>query len=119
MKGERGGFRAVRREQLLEGLGHDSYKSKVKLPDLTRCPGCGAVFRNGRWTWETATKDAHEHTCPACQRIHDEFPAGYVALREAFHSARRQLEDTVRVMRGDVKVHGTGEGNEPDRKEQP
>jgi len=50
---------------------------------------------------------------------HDHDEDVYVALREAFHSARRQLEDTVRVMRGDVKVHGTGEGNEPDRKEQP
>ncbi len=49
---------------------------------------------------------------------HDHDEDVYVALREAFHSARRQLEDTVRVMRGDVKVHETAEGNEPDRKEQ-
>lgn len=50
---------------------------------------------------------------------HDHDEDVYVALREAFHSARRQLEDTARVMRGDVKVHGTGEGNEPGRKERP
>jgi len=29
----------------------------------------------------------------------------YVAVRDAFDSARRQLEDKVRVARGDVKVH--------------
>ncbi len=29
----------------------------------------------------------------------------YVALREAFHSLRRQLEDAARVKRGDVKTH--------------
>jgi ribosomal subunit interface protein len=28
-----------------------------------------------------------------------------IALREAFDAARRQLEDTVRVQRGDVKRH--------------
>ena len=50
---------------------------------------------------------------------HDHDEDVYVALREAFHSARRQLEDTVRVMRGDVKVHGTGGENEPGRKERP
>jgi len=84
MKGERGGFRGVRREQLLQGLGDDSYKSKVKLPDPTRCPDCSATFCNGRWTWETAPKGAHEHRCPACKRIHDGFPAGYVALGGKF-----------------------------------
>ncbi len=29
----------------------------------------------------------------------------YVALRDAFHAARRQLEDEVRRLRGDVKAH--------------
>ncbi len=29
----------------------------------------------------------------------------YVALRDAFDAARRQLEDNARRMRGDVKVH--------------
>lgn len=29
----------------------------------------------------------------------------YIALRDAFHAARRQLEDAVRVARGDVKAH--------------
>ena len=49
---------------------------------------------------------------------HDHDEDLYVALRDAFHSARRQLEDAARVMRGEVKVHQTGERNEPGRKEQ-
>lgn len=84
MKGERRGFRAGRREQLLQGLGHDSYKSKVKLPDPTRCPDCGAVFRNGRWTWETGRNEVNASVCPACKRIRDGLPAGYVTLGGAF-----------------------------------
>ena len=32
----------------------------------------------------------------------------YVALRDSFASLRRQLEDSARVARGEVKKHGTG-----------
>ncbi len=32
----------------------------------------------------------------------------YIAIREAFDAARRQLQDTARVMRNDVKTHTTG-----------
>jgi NMD protein affecting ribosome stability and mRNA decay len=88
MKTKAGGFRA-RREQLLEGLGHDSYKSKAKLRDPTRCPGCGATYLKGRWSWGEAPQGAHEQRCPACQRIHDRFPAGYVTLGGKFFLEHR------------------------------
>ena len=84
MKGERGGFRMLRREQLLQELVHDSYKADEKLPEPTRCPKCGALFHKGRWTWDLAPPNAHEHVCPACHRIHDQFPAGYVTLKGVF-----------------------------------
>ncbi len=84
MKGERGGFRMLKREQLLQELVHDSYKAKRKLPEPTRCPECGAVFHKGRWTWGAAPAGAHELKCPACHRIHDKFPAGYVTLKGEF-----------------------------------
>ena len=84
MKGERGGFRPLRREQLMQELVHDSYKAGHKLPEPTRCPDCGAVFHGGRWTWGAAPAGAHELRCPACHRIHDKFPAGHVFLNGAF-----------------------------------
>ena len=84
MKGERGGFRMLKREQLLQELVHDSYKSNRKLPEPACCPECGAVFHKGRWTWGAAPAGAHEQTCPACHRIHDKFPAGHVALKGDF-----------------------------------
>jgi NMD protein affecting ribosome stability and mRNA decay len=81
MKSGRGESRPPRREQLLDDPRHDSYKSKGKLPDPTRCPECGAMFRKGRWTWGgTPGETAHEQLCPACQRIRDDYPAGYVSL---------------------------------------
>ncbi|HVB49879.1 MAG TPA: BCAM0308 family protein [Burkholderiales bacterium] len=97
MKAERGGFRMLRREQLLQELVHDSYKSKRKLPEPTRCPQCGATYHKGRWTWDLAPAGAHEETCPACHRIHDKFPAGYVNLTGAFLAAHR--DDIVHVVR--------------------
>jgi len=84
MKGERGGFRMLKREQLLQELVHDSYKSNRKLPEPACCPECGAVFHKGRWTWGAAPAGAHEQTCPACHRIHDKFPAGHVTLKGDF-----------------------------------
>ena len=40
----------------------------------------GAVFTDGRWQWLTAPEGAARERCPACLRIHDQFPAGYVNL---------------------------------------
>jgi len=97
VKSERGGFRPLRRKQLLEGLGNDSYKSKGKLPDATRCPACGAGFHAGRWTWDAAPEGAHEQLCPACQRIEDKFPAGYVTLEGEFF--REHREEILRLAR--------------------
>lgn len=90
MKRERGGFRMLRRSQLLEGLGNDSYKASAKLPEPTRCPACGAGFHAGRWTWDAAPEGAHEQLCPACQRIEDRFPAGYVTLEGEFFREHRE-----------------------------
>jgi NMD protein affecting ribosome stability and mRNA decay len=89
MKSGRGGFRPLRREQLLEGFEHDSYKSKGKLSDPTLCPECRATYRKGRWTWEGAAEGAREQSCPACQRIRDKFPAGYVSLGGTFFLEHR------------------------------
>ena len=97
MKTERGGWRPLRREELRPELIHDSYKSKRKLPEPTRCPDCGAVFHRGRWTWGSAPQDADEERCPACHRIHDKFPAGYVSLGGPFFASHR--EDVLNIAR--------------------
>ena len=89
MKGERGGFRMLRREQLLQELRHDSYKLPRKLAEPTRCPDCAAVYRDGRWQWSLPGGPARKARCPACQRIHDHFPAGYVRLSGAFFRQHR------------------------------
>ncbi len=90
MKTERGGFRMLRREQLLQELVHDSYKSSRKLTGPARCSGCAAVYRKGRWTWGAASAGTRTTLCPACQRIKDRFPAGFVTLAGKFFEAHRE-----------------------------
>ncbi len=68
---------------------HDAYRAKEKLPDGTRCPDCGAVIANGRWQWLTALEGAARERCPACLRIHDDFPAGYVNLTGSYVDEQR------------------------------
>lgn len=83
------GFQPVRRDRLLQEHVHDTYKTKGKLPEPSVCTGCGAVFDEGRWQWVAAPAGAHEALCPACYRIQDRFPAGFVTLQGPFLAAHR------------------------------
>lgn len=83
------GFQPVRRDRLIEEEAPDAYKSAGKPPEPTVCPQCGAVFHGGRWCWAEAPKNAHAVTCPACHRLNDKYPAGFVSLSGPFFSAHR------------------------------
>jgi NMD protein affecting ribosome stability and mRNA decay len=97
MKAERGGFRLLRREQLLQEVVHDSYKPARKLREPTRCRDCGAVYRDGRWAWAPRGGPAYKARCPACQRIRDDYAAGYVRLSgEYFQRHREEILRRVR-----------------------
>ncbi len=69
---------------------HDTYQLKTKLKEPTVCPTCSAVFHEGRWQWLEAPANAHQHNCPACQRIHDHFPAGFVTLTGDFSASHHE-----------------------------
>ena len=85
------GFHPARRDRLLQEAEHDSYKTRGKLPDPTICTHCGAVFRGGRWQWGVmAPADAHRANCPACWRVQDHYPAGFVFLEGDFLLAHRE-----------------------------
>lgn len=84
------GFHPVTHERPLLEQDIDAYKVKGKLAEPTVCPQCSAVFHKGRWQWGQAAADAHRETCPACHRIHDNFPAGYVTLEGPFFNAHSE-----------------------------
>lgn len=81
----------------MQELVHDSYRAGRKPRKPTRCPDCGAVFHSGRWTWGAAPAAARAERCPACQRIRDQFPAGFVVLKGAFLQQHR--DEILNLMR--------------------
>jgi len=94
--------RVPRADRLIREHVHDPYKTRLKLPEPTVCPECGAVFHKGRWQWAEITPiDAHEEMCQACHRTRDKYPAGTLTLTGGFvkdhkdeilHLARNQEE---------------------------
>jgi NMD protein affecting ribosome stability and mRNA decay len=97
--------RPQRRDRLIREREHDPYKAREKHPEPTVCPDCQAVYRDGRWQWVDGPFGVPRTLCPACQRIRDGYPAGYVTLRGEFlgeHrveilSLARNLEERERV----------------------
>jgi NMD protein affecting ribosome stability and mRNA decay len=64
-------------------------RPRGKAPELAACPGCGASYREGRWTWKSAPAGSYEQTCPACERIADGYPAGVLHVGGDFVAAHR------------------------------
>lgn len=87
MKTDRGSWRLLRRDELRDERVHDTYRLKGKLAEPTQCPDCGVIYSGGRWNWGLAAEGAQQERCPACHRMHDRFPAGYVVLQGEFLAA--------------------------------
>lgn len=68
----------------------DPYQARGKYSEPTVCTGCGAVFHKGRWHWGSPIAGAHQQLCPACQRIHDDQPAGILTISGEFFPAHRE-----------------------------
>jgi hypothetical protein len=81
--------REPRRDRMLRERVHDSYKTRLKLPEPTVCPQCKAVFGQGRWQWTEAPAGANEELCQACHRINDAYPAGELTLRGEYLTAHK------------------------------
>ena len=79
-----------RHDRLLKEMDHDPYHAKVKLSEPTVCPECGAVYHKGRWGWGEAPAGASEHLCPACLRIRDRVPAGFLNVSGEFFLAHKE-----------------------------
>lgn len=75
---------------------HDPYRSDAKLAGPGCCPGCGAVYLAGRWSWRRRPKGARGIECPACTRIRERVPAGILQLEGDLGSRRDELLGLVR-----------------------
>ncbi|MFN8455483.1 MAG: BCAM0308 family protein [Anaerolineae bacterium] len=73
-----------RKDRLIKEKRHDVYQERSKWPENSRCTECGALYVNGRWTWQEAPARSNELICPACRRIMDRYPAGYLEIKGLF-----------------------------------
>ncbi|GMR06396.1 MAG: BCAM0308 family protein [Gammaproteobacteria bacterium] len=83
--------------RLLQELEHDPYHSKIKLKEPTVCPVCRAVYHKGRWQWAEIPENADEIMCPACHRIHDRVPAGFLTISGDFYAQHKdEIQSLIR-----------------------
>ena len=117
------GFHPIRRDQLRQEREHDSYRQQQKPAEPAACPECDAVFHAGRWQWGVKQDGAADVLCPACLRIRDGFPAGFVSVGGEFfvvhraeilgliqHHAEKESAQhpLVRIMAIDEETSGAG-----------
>jgi len=87
-----------RKDRLIHERNHDPYKTTRKPSGSSVCPACNAVYKDGHWQWmESWPLDAPREICQACQRIRDNYPAGYVSMSGEF--ARTHREEVVNLAR--------------------
>jgi hypothetical protein len=79
-----------KQHRLLKQPTHDPYKSNKKLVESTYCVECKALYSHGHWQWTDNLPDILiESMCPACRRINDKVPAGYLNLNGPFFEEHR------------------------------
>jgi len=101
-KKEKAGQRGGKMQPARSDSHGDPYRAKrkhveAKLAEPTICSECGALYKEGRWTWPDVKPATGRPTlCPACLRIRDDAPLGEVRIGGAFAAAHR-AEITARV----------------------
>jgi NMD protein affecting ribosome stability and mRNA decay len=84
------GFHPVRRDQLRQEREHDSYRLQHKPAEPAACPDCGAIYHGGRWQWGDRPSGSQDVVCPACHRIRDKFPAGFLQIGGKYFADHRE-----------------------------
>lgn len=79
-----------RRDRLMQEKRHDTYREDKKWPEPTACTECKTVYMDGRWTWYDLPSQANMVLCPACRRISEDYPAGFMELKGPFFQQQRQ-----------------------------
>lgn len=97
---DKGNFQ--RRDRLVKEKRHDTYRERKKKSEPTVCSQCNAVFTGGRWTWSDPPENAPTDSCPACLRIADNYPAGYVEFKGTFFEQRR--EEIMNLVKNEEKL---------------
>lgn len=90
-------YRPGQHIQVMDDVRHDPFRERQKHPEPTMCKSCLAVYHNGHWQWLPAPENANLVTCPACKRIEQKMPAGYVSIKGGF--AQSHLDEVLNLVR--------------------
>lgn len=104
-----------RKDRLIKDHRKDVYVDQIILKEPASCIKCNALYTNGRWTWKSTDQETVKTTCPACRRINDNYPAGYIEIQGKFfhnHSTdilnlinnTEQLEKTERPLERVISI---------------
>ena len=86
-----------RKLQLMMGTRHDPYQMRRRPTSPSVCPVCKLVYLKGRWQAGSAPAGAHSEICPACHRMRDKFPAGYLTIEGPWaYEYRKEVLRTAR-----------------------
>jgi len=109
------GEKIKRKDRMIKDRRKDVYRNLSTLKESTMCKICGAVFINGRWTWNEVSNGVRKVLCPACRRISDKLLAGIIQIKGEFCKNHRnevlnlvknveKLEKTERPMERIINV---------------
>ncbi len=87
------------RDRQIEDVAHDPYHARSKPAEPAVCPQCGLIYHKGRWQRAARPEKANEHLCPACHRMNDRNPAGYITLAGPYMEAHG--EEVMRLVRNE------------------
>jgi NMD protein affecting ribosome stability and mRNA decay len=87
------------RDRQIDEIAHDPYHARSKPAEPAYCPQCGLIYHKGRWQRAARPEKAHEHLCPACHRVNDRAPAGFVTLAGPYVDAHEK--DLLKLIRNE------------------
>ncbi len=90
-----------RGDELAADQSLDPYRNRAKPAAACVCPDCSAAYQRGRWAWTKPLEGAVAQVCPACLRIRERQPAGYVQLGGSFLAGHK--EELLSLLRNEEK----------------
>ncbi len=93
----RAAYRPGQHLQIMDDVIHDPFQEREKYSEPTVCKRCHAVYHKGHWQWLPEPENANLATCPACKRIEQKIPAGYVSIKGDF--AQAHLDEILNLVR--------------------
>jgi hypothetical protein len=91
---------------ILDEKRHDPYQIAGKYREPIRCRDCSAVYHGGHWRWGDAPEGARIEVCPACRRVEDKMPAGWLIVEGPSVAAHRK--ELIGIIRNEAE-HESGE----------